>query len=60
MFGNFNIKSDRGVGAVGSRVGPASGMLGVRIATDLSRKNSSDSSTAKRLAIGVSVTGPRR
>ena len=36
--------------------------IGVRfpVATDLSRKTGSDSSTAKRLATGVSVTGPRR
>ena len=40
----------------------ASGRLSVRIpaATDLSRKTDSDSSTAKRSAIGVSVMGPRR
>ena len=44
------------------RVRPASGRLGVRIlaATDLSRKTGSDSSTAIRSAVGVSVTGPRR
>ena len=42
--------------------GPASGRLGVHIpaATDLNRKTGSDSSTAKRSAIGVSVTGPRK
>ena len=36
--------------------------IGVRssVATDLSRKTDSDSSTAKRWATGVSVTGPRR
>ena len=36
--------------------------IGVRspVATDLSRKTGSDSSTAKRSATGVSVTGPRR
>ena len=41
----------------------ASGRFGVRIpaATDLSRKKTGDdSSTAKRSAIGVSVTGLRR
>ena len=43
-------------------VRPASGRLGVRIpaATDLSRKKGSDSSTATRSAISVSVTGPQR
>ena len=36
--------------------------IGVRslVATDPSRKNGSDTSTAKRSATGVSVTGPRR
>ena len=40
----------------------ASKSLGVRIpaATALIVKTDSDSSTAKRSAIGVSVTGPRR
>ena len=49
-------------GTVEYSVGLASGRLGVRIptATDLSRKKGSDSSTAKRSAIGVSVTSPRR
>ena len=53
---------DRGGGAVGNSVRPASGRLAVRIpaATDLSRKKRSDSFTAKRMALGVSVTGPRR
>ena len=36
--------------------------IGVRslVATDISRKKGSDSSTAKRSATSVSVTGPRR
>ena len=40
----------------------ACGRVGVRIpaATDLSRKRGSDSSTAKRSAAGVRVTGLRR
>ena len=39
----------------------ACGGLGIRVpaASDLSRKKGSDCSTAKRSAIGVSVTGPR-
>ena len=47
---------------MGNSVRPGSGKLGVRIqtATDLSQKTGSGSSTAKRTAIGVSVTGPRR
>ena len=47
--------------AMGKSVRLACGRLGVRIltATDISRKNRSDSSTAKSSAIGVSVTGPR-
>ena len=36
------------------------GVRSIPLATDPSRKNSSDSSTAKRSATGVSVTGPRR
>ena len=42
-----------------SNVNPARGRLGVRIpvATDRRRKTCSDRSTAKRSAIGVSVTG---
>ena len=52
----------RGGGEVGYSVGPTGGRLGVRIkaATDLSRETGSDSSTAKRSALGVSATGPRR
>ena len=52
----------RSSSAVGWSVRPASGRLGVRIpaATDLRRKKGSDSSTAKRSAIVLSVTGPRR
>ena len=41
-------------------VGPASGRLGVRIPAATVVITGTDSSTAKRLAIGVSVTGPRR
>ena len=50
----------RGGGAVGKSIRPESRRLGVRIlaATDLSHKNSIDSSTAKRSTIGVNVTGP--
>ena len=49
---------DRGYGAVGKSFGPASRRLVVRIsaATDVCRKNVSDSTTAKRLAIGVRFT----
>ena len=50
-------------GAVGSSVRLASGRLGVRnpALTDLSDiKTGSDSSTAKRSALGVRVTGPRK
>ena len=48
----------RSVGAVGQSVRPASGRLNVRIpvSTDLGRKTGSDSSTAKRSTLGVSVT----
>ena len=49
------LHSNRGGGAVGYRVGLANGKMGNRIV-----KTSSDSSTAKRSSIGVSVTGPRR
>ena len=47
---------------MGNSVRPGSGKLGVRIstATDLSQKTGSGSSTAKRTAIGVNVTGPRK
>ena len=40
----------------------ASGRLGIRITavTDLSRKTDNEGSTAKRLAIGASATGPRK
>ena len=55
---------DRGGGAMGwsVRLASAEGRLGVRIpaATDLNAQTGSDSSIAKRSAIGVSVTGPRR
>ena len=57
------IIRNRGGGAVGKSVDPASGRLVVRIpaATDLSRKKTgTDSSTAKHSAIGVSVPGPGR
>ena len=50
-------------GAVGSSVRLASGRLGVRnpALTDLSDiKTGSDSSTAKRSALGVRVTGPQK
>ena len=53
----------RGGRAVGKSVGLASGRFGVRIpaATDLNRvKTGNDSANAKRLATGVSVTGPWR
>ena len=53
----------RGGGAVGKSIRLASGKFGVRIpaATDLIRKiKGSDKSIVKRLAIGMSVTGPRR
>ena len=58
----LNYLQNRGDGAVSLSVCPASGRLGVRIpaAADLCRKTSSDSSAAKRSAIGMSVRGPRR
>ena len=54
--------TNHGSGAVGWSIGPASGRLGVRIpaAKTLVVKTGSDSSTAKRSAIGASFTGPRR
>ena len=59
---HFSNVISRGGGAVGQSVGPTYRRLGVRIpaAKDLSVKTGGDSSTAKRSAIGVSVTGPRR
>ena len=57
----FNKTIVRRGWAVGKSVRFASGRVGVRIpaTTDPICKDS-DSSTAKRSAIGVSVTGPRR
>ena len=56
-FTNFKTN-----GAMGRSVRSLSGRLVVRIqsVTDLSRKTGSDSSSAKRSALGVSVTGPRK
>mgnify|MGYP003691764763 CR=1 FL=1 len=57
---NWNLKINESRKA--AFTSSANERLGVRIpaATDQSYKNSSDSSTAKRSGIGVSVTGPRR
>ena len=56
------ISLNRGGGAVGQSVSPASGRLGVRnpATTDEVVKTGSDSFTAKRSSIGVGVTGPRK
>ena len=53
----FNLQGCGGV-AVGWSIRLACGRLGVRIPA--ATKTSSDSSNAKCLAPGVSVTGPRR
>ena len=57
-----NRSQHGGSGAVGQSAGLANGSLGVRIpaAKDVSRKTGSDRSTAKRSAIGASVTVSRR
>ena len=62
MSETFSSGTNRDGAAVGLSVGPASRRLGVRIpaATDQRCKTGSDSSTGKRCAIVVSVTGPRR
>ena len=52
----------RGSDTVGLSVRPVRGRLGVRIPAVTKKvvNTCSDSSTAKRLALSVSVTGPRR
>ena len=52
-----NFRLYRGGGSVSKSVRPAIGKLGVRIPAV---KTGNDSSAAKRSAMGVSVTGPRR
>ena len=55
-----NITKDRGGDAMGSSVDTANGKLCDFESQTLVVQTGSDSSTSKRSAIDVSVTGPRR
>ena len=50
----------RGGGAVGKRIRLACGRMDVQIPATTDYRTCSDSSTAKRSATGVRITGPRR